>query len=327
MAQPTNTYDTYDIRATDGGSIREDLADAIYDISPEETVFLSAIGKTTARDTYHMWQTDALETTVHNSAAIEGDDASAEAISKTIRLGNYTQIIQKTVRVSDTEAGVNHAGKSREMALQIAKKAKEIKLNTEAAMLANVAQNAGNSTTARTMAGVPTWLTTNVDRGATGASATGDGSDTATDGTLEPLTQTRMDNVLQSVWVAGGTPDTVLLSASSMNTALTAITGNNNQRSTIRSEAEKVFNSFDIYVTPWGSVTYKPSRNIRLDAGTAGRDIYVLDTSMWSVATLRGMKNTELAKTGDSTVRQLLHEVTLVCKNEAANGVIADVTQ
>jgi hypothetical protein len=45
---------------------------------------------------------------------------------------------------------------------------------------------------------------------------------------------------------------------------------------------------------------------------------------MWEVAVLRGTKNVQLAKTGDNTSRQIVTELTLVCKNEAANGLVAD---
>ena len=40
MAQPTNTFDTYD-----SVGIREDLSDIIYNISPEETPFMSKSAK------------------------------------------------------------------------------------------------------------------------------------------------------------------------------------------------------------------------------------------------------------------------------------------
>jgi len=48
MAQPTNTYDSYDMNG-----IREDLSDVIYDVSPSETPFYSACAKTKATNTYH----------------------------------------------------------------------------------------------------------------------------------------------------------------------------------------------------------------------------------------------------------------------------------
>jgi len=40
MAQPTNTFDTYD-----AVGIREDLQDVIYSISPTETPFMSAAAR------------------------------------------------------------------------------------------------------------------------------------------------------------------------------------------------------------------------------------------------------------------------------------------
>ena len=102
-----------------------------------------------------------------------------------------------------------------------------------------------------------------------------------------------------------------------MNIAL-GFSGNNNQRSTIKSEAEKVVNHMAVYVTPWGTVEFVPTRENR------GTDVIIADSSMWEIAELRPTKNTALAKTGDSTRRQVLTELTLVCKNEKANGMVAD---
>ena len=56
MAQPTNTFDSYDAKG-----IREDLEDVIYQISPEETPFYSACKKVKASNTLHEWQTDTLQ--------------------------------------------------------------------------------------------------------------------------------------------------------------------------------------------------------------------------------------------------------------------------
>ena len=53
MAQPTNTFDTYD----GANSIREDLADVIYNISPSETPFMSNAAKGTATNTLYELQT------------------------------------------------------------------------------------------------------------------------------------------------------------------------------------------------------------------------------------------------------------------------------
>ena len=55
--------------------IREDLADIIYSISPTETPFMSGVAKTSATNTSHQWQTDALADVAAN-AAVEGASIS-----------------------------------------------------------------------------------------------------------------------------------------------------------------------------------------------------------------------------------------------------------
>jgi hypothetical protein len=320
MAQPTNTFDSYD-----AVGIREDLENVIYDISPEETPFYTKCKKLKATNTYHEWQTDALRASAAN-AHIEGDATTATARTATSRLGNYTQIFKNAVAIPDTDSGLNKAGRASEMAYQMLKTAKEQKLDIEKALFDNNARVAGNSsTTARELAGAPAWMITNTSFGANeGADPTGDGTDARTDETttLLDFDQTRFDTVMQSIWENGGKPNTVYLSAFQMNEAL-GFTGMNNQRSTIGASVggtNAVIKAVDVYVTPWGTVEFMPSRENR------GRDVFIMQDDMWSVAVLRPTKNTELAKTGDATVRQVVTELTLVCNNEKASGIIADCT-
>lgn len=316
MAQPTNTFDSYDARG-----IREDLSDVIYNISPEETPFYTACAKAKASNTLHEWQTDALRSSGDN-AHIEGDDTIAEARSATVRLNNRTQIFKNSVVIPGTDVGLNKAGRAREMAYQVLKIAKEQKLDIEKAMFANQAKVAGDATTARRMAGVPAWLTTNTNfqSGNSGADPTGDGSNARTDdGTPTAFSQTKFDSVMQAIWVSGGKPDSVYLSAFQMNLAL-GFTGNNNQRSNITAEAEKVIKHMAVYVTPWGTVEFKPTRENR------ARDVFIMQDDMWAVGVLRSTKNEELAKTGDNEKRQVVTELTLVCRNEKSSGGIYDNT-
>lgn len=318
MAQPTNTFDSYD-----AVGIREDLSDMIHDVSPEATPFYSACGKGKATNRLHEWQTDALRSSASN-AHIEGDDTTAEARTATTRLGNYTQIFKNAVVVPDTDDGLDKAGRGKEIAYQALKIAKEQKLDIEKALFANNAKVAGDSSTARELAGAPAWLVTNVDfeSGASGANPTGDGTDARTDDTTgAAFSQTRFDGVMQSIWENGGKPDTVYLSAYQMGVAL-GFTGMNNQRSTIAASRGQnmVVKDMDVYITPWGNVNFVPARENR------GRDVFVVQSDMWGVATLRGTKNVPLAKTGDNSKRQITTELTLVCKNEKASGGVFDCT-
>ena len=287
----------------------------------EETPFYSKCKKLKASNTLHEWQTDTLRASAAN-AHVEGDEITANARSATSRLGNYTQIFVDAVSVPDTDSGLRKAGRASEIAYQMLKTAKEQKLDIEKALFDNNARVAGNSSTARELAGAPAWLISNTDFGDNeGADPTGDGTDARTDETttLQAFDQTRFDGVMQSIWEAGGKPDTVYLSAFQMNKAL-AFTGNNNQRSAVQAGDMKVVKSLDVYVTPWATIEFLPSRENR------SRDVFIMQDDMWSVAVLRGTTNTELAKTGDNTKRQVVTELTLVCNNEKAHGGVFDNT-
>ena len=317
MAQPANTFDSYDVKG-----IREDLENVIYDISPEETPFYSSLKKVKASNTYHEWQTDSLRSSAAN-AHIEGDDTAGEARTATTRLGNYTQIFKNAVIIPDTDEGLDKAGRAAEMAYQVLKIAKEQKLDIEKALFDNNKYEVGSASAARELAGCGAYVKSNVANigGSGGANPTGSvpGNTARTDGTATVFTQADFDTVMQSIWENGGNPDTVYLSAFQMNLAL-GFTGYNNQRSHIEATSKTVVKAVDIYVTPWGTVEFTPSRENR------GRDVWIMDSDMWACGVLRPTKNTELAKTGDSTKRQVLTELTLISKNEAASGLVADCT-
>ena len=264
MAQPSNTFDSYDVKG-----IREDLENVIYDISPEETPFYSSLKKVKASNTYHEWQTDSLRSSAAN-AHIEGDDTVGEARTATVRLGNYCQIFKNAVIIPDTDEGLDKAGRSAEMAYQVLKIAKEQKLDIEKALFDNNKYEVGSASAARELAGCGAYVKSNVANigGSGGANPTGSvpGNTARTDGTATVFSQADFDTVMQGIWESGGNPDTVYLSAFQMNKALD-FTGYNNQRSHIEATSKTVVKAVDIYVTPWGTVEFTPSRENR------GRDV------------------------------------------------------
>ena len=315
MSQPANTFDTYDAKG-----IREDLENMIYDVSPEETPLLSSIPKVKATNTLHEWQTNALRAAANNHH-IEGSTTSASAITPSTRVGNYTQIFKNSVITSGTNDSVEAAGRSNsEMAYNILRVATEQKLDMEKALFENVARVAGNATTARKLAGLGAWVSTNTSfGGGAGADPTGNvpGATPRTNGTQRVFTQVLFDGVMQEVWKSGGKPDTVYLSAFQMGKAL-GFDGNNNQRQ--NGAVGQVNNNIAVYLTPWGSVSFSPVRESR------SRDVWIIEKDKLALATLRPMKNEALAKTGDNEHRQVVCETTLVVRNEAALGLIADCT-
>ena len=313
MTQPTNTFDTYDTKG-----IREDLSNVIYDVSPEETPLLSAIAKVKATNTLHEWQVSTLRSAVITNHHIEGSNTSAAQITPTTRVGNYSQIFKNSIITSGTNDVVEAAGRTNsEMSYNILREAIVQKQDQEKTIFDNVARVAGNATTARKLGGLGTWVTTNTSKGTNGTDPTGDGTNARGVGTARAFSQALFDTVMQKVWVSGGKPDAVYLSAFQMNKAL-GFTGNNNQRQT--GSVGTVNNNMAVYMTPWGQVSWTPVRENR------SQDVWIIENDKLALATLRPMKNEALAKTGDNEHRQIVSEATLVVRSEASLGLIADCT-
>jgi hypothetical protein len=312
MAQPTNTFDTYDSVGE-----REDLSDVIYSISPTDTPFLSSAAKTQATAVLHEWQTDSLASAVTNNAVIEGDEATLDASTATTRLSNSTQIMDKTVVITGTQESVDKAGRASELAYQIAKKAKELKRDMEATITGNIAEVTGGSSTARKMGTLGSWVVTNDDLASDGASGAGAGNAAHTDGTQRAFTEAQLKSVIKSVWNAGGDPSMVMVGPFNKQ-KLSGFTGNST-RFDAGADAT-LYTSVDVYASDFGQLQVVPNRFSR------DRDAYVLDMEYWGIAFLRDFSMHELAKTGDSEKRQLLVEATLESRNEGASGLVADLT-
>tara|TARA_R110002050_G_scaffold140656_5_gene265621 strand:- start:2116 stop:3072 length:957 start_codon:yes stop_codon:yes gene_type:complete len=317
MATPADTTSTYDAIGN-----REDLSDIIYDISPTQTPFISGISHGTATATNHEWQTDSLATASNSNAVIEGEDATTTAATPTVRLGNYTQISDKVPRVTRTQRQIDSAGRGDELDYQIMKAAKELKRDMESAMLANKAKAVGSESVARQLAGIESWLSTNVDLGASGVAPSGDGTDARTAGTPRSFAESQLQGVLAKIWDEGGEPDTIMVGSTikqAMSGMVNGGTAGAAQR-VVDGNAKTVTTAIDIYVSDFGSLAVIPNRFMVQDSAL------VLQMDMWGMATIAEFQETPLAKTGDSDRVQLLSEYTLESKNEKSSGIIADLT-
>jgi hypothetical protein len=298
---------------------REDLTDIIYDISPTETPFMSSIGKTKATAVYHEWQTDSLAAATTANAAIEGADATSATLAPTVRLGNYTQIIQKTVQVSGTLDTVNKAGRKSEKAYQLAKASAELKRDLETILLANQGRSAGTSTVARKLGSILSWIKTNSDKASDGSDPATIGVSTRTDGTQRTFTEALLKTVVSEVYVSGGSPKILMVGAAGKQ-KVSSFAGIAAQRYMAPGNTPTtIIGAADVYMSDFGTMSVVPNRFMRT------RDALVLDPEYAALAYLRPFQTNDLAKTGDSENTQLLAEVTLEVKNEAAHGIIADL--
>lgn len=312
------TYQTYTAIG-----MREDLSDVIYNISPTDTPFMSSIGKTKATATYYEWETDSLAAPALGGA-VEGADASSITASPTTRIGNRTQIFTKSVAVAGTLEAVDKAGRKSEKAYQLAKVSAELKRNIELTLLSNQVSAAGNSSTARTMGGLQAWLSTNYDGGTSGVAGSG-GTTARTDGTDRTFTETILKTVVAEVYTAGGTPKVLMVNPAHKQ-VVSAFAGIAAQRYMAPSnEPTTIIGAADVYMSDFGTISVVPNRF--MNSTNAGDETaFLVDPDMAAVAYLRPFQTIELAKTGDSEKTQLLAELTLEVKNEAAHGIIADLS-
>lgn len=324
MAQMAGTTDTYDIKGK-----AEDFRDVIYTVAKDETPFQKLIGTNyDVSATKHQWQTDTLRAPAAN-AKPEGNEATFQKVEPTKEVGNFCQISDETFMISNTTEAVKKYGRKSEIKRQTLKKAKELARDMEFSMVGTVqASSAGTDASPVRQAGsLWTWLSTNTDRGATGADG---GYDEATgltvaptDGTLRAFTEDQVKNVQQSAFDNGAKP-TVIMMHSSLKKTFSGFTGISANRTQAPAERRRdaqavIVGAADVYQGDFGFLTALANPWQR------ARDVALLDPEMWEVGFLRGMSQTPLAKTGDAEKRLVNCEWTLVAKNEASSGAIADV--
>ncbi len=318
MALPTNTFATYEAIGN-----REDLSDTIYRIDPTDTPFMTGIERAKASAVNHEWQTQALASVDTSNAVLEGDDATTDAVTPTVRLGNICQISDKVARVTGTQQSVQHAGRDDELEYQEMLKGLELKRDQESILCGtNQAKNAGADATARKTASILSWIKTNTSKGTAGGAAdpsAADGTGTRTDGTQIAFTEARLKTVLQSQWNSGGKPNLIMTGGFNKQ-VFSTFTGR--ATPTEDTKSKKIVASVDAYESDFGTVKVVANRFQR------SRDVLSLQMDMWALAALNGRKlvSIPLAKTGDSERKQLLSEYALEARNEKASGGVFDNT-
>jgi len=316
MSAPTDTFLT---SAAIG--IRESLHDKIFMLDKDEFPFMTAIGGGSAKNTYEEWQTDTLGSASSTNYNLEGDDSTNVAITPTVRVGGRTQIFKKVFQISRTEEQVDKAGRDSEIGYQTAKQGRQIKMDIETSLLLNQASNAESGATPRKLGGFLSWLTSNVSRGSGGSNGGFSSGNTvaATNGTQRTSTETLLQAVVKSAWDNGGKPD-MLLVGSAQKQVVSGFSGIATQYQQANGKRAKIVAAADIYISDFGELKIVPDRY------TSARDNILVDPGMAQVLWLSKIKREELAKTGDSRKFHLVGELTLKVNNQAAHGVVADLT-
>ena len=313
MTKVTNAVATYDVTTN-----REDLADAVYRITPADTPFMSSVPRAKATAVLHEWSTQALASVNSANARLEGDALSRAASTNPARKQNYCQISSKDATVTGTQRAVNPAGIDDMMAYQMSLKSLELKRDMEYILLGNTGQAAGNTTTARTLRSFNAWISGNGSRGTNGADSTAVTA-AATDGTagdIRTITEDMLKDAIKDAFDDGGNP-TLAFVGTFNKQKISFFTGRTTQQQIV--DANQILGAASIYASDFGDIKIVPNRTQR------GRDVHIIDPTKIAVAYLRAFEPQEMGRVGDALTRDIISEFTLEVRHPDAHALIADL--
>jgi hypothetical protein len=312
MTKVTNAVATYDVTTN-----REDLANAVYRISPADTPFMSAAKRVKASAVLHEWSLDELDSTNTANARLEGDALSRAASTNPVRKVNYCQISSRDATVTGTQKAVNMAGIDDLMAFQVAKKSLVLRKDMESILLGNQGQTAGNTTTARKLRSLNAWIDGNGSRGATEGADSTAATAAATDETtaLRTFTEVLLKDAIKDCFDDGGAPDMVFLGSANKQ-LFSAFSGRDASQVVV--EQKMVLGAASVYRSDFGDLKVVPNRTQR------SRDVFVIDTDKVGVAFLRAFEPQEIGRVGDAVTRDIISEYTLQVDAPKAHAIVAD---
>jgi hypothetical protein len=245
------------------------------------------------------------------NAALEGQDRPNARFTNRVRCGNYTQILTAAVEVSGSDMAASQLGLSNEMDYEKQVRLREMVRDLENTVLNGgkpVADPQGSGAVRRTMKGILQHLATNVFH--TGDSGLPSGAD---------LDEAKVNYVLRKIW-----------ENSSGNVDLIVVGGFQKRKINAFCSDSRSYGADDttftdmvsLYESDFGVCRIVTTRHIPQDA------VLFLDSSRVSVLPLTGRSFhfKPLASSGDYECGELIGEYTLELKNEAAHGLIRNLS-
>ena len=352
----TSNLDAYDLATANlDGVIHEDVMSKIWDVSSIPLPFTDMVGSSSHSNQYFSWRTDKLQSQDFANATVDGADVTGDDSKTGRRMGNHSQISTKIVEVSTRAQEVNTIGYANALAYQVTQRQQELRRDVEGMALLNNGSVQGTDTVAGEAAGLAAWLTTaDIDGNAaatenvyTGAGWAPGGWDAtpanslvaaATPGTPEAGTETKIRDVVESIYNQGGkdmgsyfamtTPavkrkfSEYLFTSSARVASLIADGGG------AASEREGS-GSVDVFLTDFGTLKLVPNRlQPSMGADPADHDndaMFIIDPALVELSYLQGYRVEPLAKTGLADTRMMSVDWSLVVRNWDGLGMIPDI--
>jgi len=245
------------------------------------------------------------------NAALEGADKPDVRFTNRVRCGNYTQIFTAAVEVSGTDMAASHLGLADEMDYQKQERLRELLRDLENSMINSgqpVSNPEGSSSVRRSIKGIIRHLSTNVFH--TGDSGFPSGTD---------LDEAKINYVLRKVWEnSGGNVDLIVVGGFQKR-KINAFCADSR---TYAAGDTTFTNMISVYESDFGVCRIITTRWVPQDA------VLLLDSSRIAVLPLSGRSFhfKPLASSGDYECGELIGEYTLELRNQAAHGLIRDLS-
>lgn len=285
-------------------SIREELQDAIYNVSPYDTPLLSRLQQVSIGNKFVQWQTASFRAAADNSVA-EGIAFTAISCTQPSRASNISQLFYEGLEVSDTDRQVNHAGMSDPFAYQEAKKLVELKKDIELALVKGSAITGTTSSNCK-LGGFMNVLSTNK---------------TSLSGIT--FTESTFTNLLQLAWGNSEVMPTEVFVGPNLKRTIS----NYSTRVTpfIDAESKKQIVTVSNYESDFGSLKIFLHRNLT-SAGSSVNELLIIDPAWFATGWLQPLKREVLPRTGIRSQAMITCDATLLYKNEAS-AIAADKVQ
>ncbi|AUR99098.1 major capsid protein [Vibrio phage 1.262.O._10N.286.51.A9] len=326
----------------DSVGTREDLADVIYNVDPFETPVMNSIGRGSASQKYWDWQADDNgEGSATDTRVQEGHDFSTTAQEPTDRLSSIQQINERAFGVTGTQEASKHAGRGSEMAYQMAKVSKKLKMDMEMQLAGGHHQyaDAATITDVRVTPSISSWLSQNVVQvDPASASVLGGNTPTPTLGisngrgvwaeggiaATEEITEDHLQDLLTDIYMKSGkSPSTLVVDPRTKTKISNTFVGRATGQLQQSAKDKTVQSVVDVYISDFGTLRIMPSRYIGGDLANGGMAL-ALDTSAFSIDFLRSFNTYDLPKIGDYERKALNVEWGLRSNNELSSGMIID---
>ena len=335
----TSNLDQADLRAVAlGGTISEDVLKTVWDISKIPLPMTDLISTDDVGNHYSSWLINKLAAADKDNANVDGADAGADDSVTGARVGNFTQIPDKVVKVGTAARASDSIAYADELADQVERRQQELKRDTEQSLVSlNGSQEDNGDDEPGKSAGLEAWLTSNTFRGGTGADG---GFGTTTPGVIDPatpgikraLTETLLKDAMEAVYDAGGEISVMMMRPKVKRLMSEYFYTDEAKTATMQTDvgqekmADVAKGNVEYWHSDYGSVVFVPNR-IQAATAASHSTVFLIDPDYLRIGYMWGPRVDELAKTGLADNRQMSQSFTLKCLNEEAHALVADIDE